>query len=110
VIFKERLYLHAALPTTGYPPAGKHVVLGAAEQEVYLTAYPGASNHGVVVLFDQRIPLFLVTAAHSQAERKEARERAVYELDSLLRSSVSRGFIEATPLGSFLRLFSSLHR
>ncbi len=53
-----------ALPATDYPPAGKHVVLGAAEQEVHLTAYPGASNCVVVVLFDQGIFLFMAKAAH----------------------------------------------
>jgi len=56
-----------ALPTTGHPPAGKHVVLGAAEQKVHLTPYPGASNRVVVILFDQRIPFFTVKPEHSLA-------------------------------------------
>jgi hypothetical protein len=76
------------MPAAYHPPAGKHVILGAAEQKVYLTANPGASNRVAVVLFDQCICLCIVKAAHSQAWKKKARECAEDELESLTYSSV----------------------
>ncbi len=45
------------LPTTDYPPAGKHLILETAVPKVDLTAHPGASNRFVVVLLDQSVYL-----------------------------------------------------
>jgi hypothetical protein len=53
MVLQKGIDIHLGLPATGYPSAGKQVILETAEPKIYLAANPGASNRFVVVQFDQ---------------------------------------------------------
>jgi hypothetical protein len=51
MVCQKLIDIHLHLPATCYPPAGKQVILEAAEPKIDLAAHPGAPNGLVVVLF-----------------------------------------------------------
>ena len=57
MVLQKGIDIHLGLPATGYPSAGKHVILETAEPKIDIAANPGASNRFFVVLLDHSLDL-----------------------------------------------------